>query len=116
MALYATLQDGRFASTVTVSPASWTGTRGKTIMDQLAASKEPMPFLEDRIAVALDLYHEAMKGHWTWKPQGASGLGGALLDQADMTGECAQLVSGFKALLRSPAPYGFGLTDPQVTS
>ncbi|GBC62142.1 hypothetical protein DENIS_3105 [Desulfonema ishimotonii] len=39
-----------------------------------------------------------------------------MLDQSDLSGECAQLVSGFKALLRAPAPYGFGLGEQQVAS
>jgi hypothetical protein len=116
MAFYTTLQDARFSSTVAISVALWNGTRGKAIMDQLAISTEPMPFIEDRIAVAMDLYHQAMQGHWTWRPSGASAAGGGLLDDSDMAGECAQLVSGFKTLLRAPAPYGFALTDLQVSS
>lgn len=114
MSFYASFQSANFSDT-SIHPQLWNGTRGKAIMDGLAKSVEPMPFLEDRIAVAMELYHEAMQGHWTWKPTGASGPGGALLDQSSMAGECAQLVSGFKVLLRAPLPYGFGLIDQNVS-
>jgi len=33
-----------------------------------------------------------------------------------LQGECAQLVSGFKALLLAPEPYGFGLGEAEVAS
>jgi len=115
MAFYETLQSNAF-SKASINPDLWNNTRGKVIMERLEASQEPMPFLEDRIAVAMDLYHDAMQNHWTWRPQGASGVGGGLLDQSNLQGECAQLVSGFKALLRAPEPYGFGIADAEVSS
>jgi hypothetical protein len=85
-------------------------------MQELAASTEPMPFLDDKIAVAMHLYHEAMQNLWKWRPTSASAAGAALLDGVAMSGECAQLVSGFKTLLRAPAPYGLGLPDGDIAS
>jgi hypothetical protein len=117
MGFYEALQTAKFAPAPdAISPDLWNNTRGKVIMEKLNASTVPMPFLEDRIAAAMDLYQDTMKNHWTWKPQGASGTGAGLLDQSNLLGECAQLVSGFKALLRAPEPYGLGLDDQDVSS
>jgi hypothetical protein len=114
MAIYAQLQTASY-SPVGLNAMSWNGTRGKAIMDQFAVSQATMPFTADQIAVAMDLYYQAMQGHWTWNPRSASANGAGLLDQDDLDGECAQLAWGFLTLLRSPAPYGFGLSQTQAS-
>lgn len=116
MAVYQQLQSNNYVADHTITALAWNGTRGKQIMDLFAASTEPMPFIEDRIANAMDIFNTTMQGVWRWKPTGASAAGGAMLDAASLTGECAQLVSAFKALLCSPAPYGFGLPETEVVS
>ena len=115
MPLYESLQAARF-QLGSIDTSSFQGSPGQRILQALAQSREPMPFLEDRIAVAMDLFHQEMQRLWTWRPSGASAAGGGLLDGAAKTGECAQLVSGFKALLLSPAPYGLALNEDNVSS
>jgi hypothetical protein len=64
MGFYEALQTAKFAlAPDAISPDLWNNTRGKVIMEKLNASTAPMPFLEDRIAAAMDLYHDAMKNH-----------------------------------------------------
>src|SRR5262249_35659746 len=97
-------------------PKTWEGTRGRDIMEQLKSSQEKMPLLEDRIAVAMDLFRKAMQGHWIWQPTGASAVGSPLLDKVDnMAGECKQSVSGLESLLGAPKPYGLALLPGDVT-
>jgi hypothetical protein len=116
MAVYQQLQEGDYVITATINAAAWIGTRGKDIIEEFAVSDAPMPFLEDRIANAMHLFNREMQNARKWKPTGASAAGGGMLDAQNLTGECAQLVSAFKALLRSPAPYGFGLPDTDIAS
>jgi hypothetical protein len=57
----------------------------------------------------MDSFHNQMEMFWKWDPSRMMGAGAALLDGTPMSGYCGQLAHAFEALLRSPAPYGFGL-------
>lgn len=116
MAVYQQLQELKYIPNGTITAGGWAGTRGKVIMDRLGASAEIMPFEEDRIAVAMDLFNQVMQGVWTWNPTSASSEGSSMLDGSSQAGECAQLVSAFKTLVCSPAPYGLGVPATDVRS
>ncbi len=57
----------------------------------------------------MDTFHNHMEMFWTWDPAHVTSNGASLLDGTKSSGYCGQLAHAFLALLRAPAPHGFGV-------
>ncbi len=105
---YQVIKNNNFVVPATVSAVTMGNTPGVRIMAKVQRKNLRLDTAAEKI---LKIFHQEMQNLWTWDPTGASAFGGPLLDGQTMRGECKQLATAFYALLKTPAPYGFGMSS-----
>lgn len=106
MPFYQQIANGNFIVPPATAANANDDTVGGILMAQFAQRNYTWPA---NAAQILSDFHNHMQMFWTWDPSQVAGTGAGLLDGTRMSGYCGQLAQAFEALLRTPAPFGFGV-------
>lgn len=106
MPFYQQIANGNYVVPPNTAPNAADNTVGGMMMAQFAQRNYTWPA---NAAQILSDFHNHMQMFWTWDPSQVNGNGAGLLDGTRMSGYCGQLAQAFMALLRTPAPFGFGV-------